>query len=347
MDDWADYEARFMTSSIESGFDHAYIVRCLAYARPLYDSCLPIIFNKDHLSLLVGYKLSYLIGAAQRTTSYYRIFSITKRSGGQRQISEPLPSLKEIQRWILDNILYRLPPSRFAKGFVPKRSIRENARFHRNQEKVLSLDLKDFFTSIRVNRVYLFFHSLGYSRPLSRLLTHLCTLDGSLPQGAPTSPALSNLINVQLDKRLGGFALKHNLRYTRYADDITFSGDLHAGRIIRFVQKVVGEDEMRLNEKKIRLMERHQRQEVTGITVNQKLQASRETRRRLRQAIYYIDKYGIDSHLNFTQNMRANYIKHLMGIANFILFVNPNDAEAKNALNILRRVQTFPPFPNQ
>jgi RNA-directed DNA polymerase len=339
MKDWADYEAKFRAKSIESGHDEAYITRCLAYARPLYDRHLPIIYDELHLSRLVGYKLSYLIGATQRTQHYYRVFSVAKKAGGERQIAEPLPSLKEIQRWILNNILYRVAPSRYAKGFVPKRSIKENARFHKNQEKVLSLDLKDFFTSIKSIRVFSFFYDLGYRRPVADLLAGLCTLDGVLPQGAPTSPALSNLINIQLDKRLGSYARKHNLRYTRYADDITFSGKVYPGRTILLVQRVASESGLQLNEKKTRLMERHQRQEVTGITVNQKMQASRLLRRELRQAIYYIKRYGLDSHLNHTQNYRANYIEHVMGIANFILFVNPKDREAEQALGVLKELQ--------
>jgi RNA-directed DNA polymerase len=335
---WQEYSKRFKLYAIEQGFNEDYIYRCLTYAQSLYNKGLPIIYNQEHLSFLVGYQLDYLLSASIKTKKFYRIFSVPKKSGGLRQIAEPLPSLKEIQRWILDNILYQCTPDRFAKGFIPKMSIRHNARFHRNQKMVLSLDIKDFFASIKYGRVLNFYGTLGYSQSVRTLLAKLCTLDDALPQGAPTSPALSNLLSVRLDKRLASFALQNNLRYTRYADDITFSGKFNPGKVISLVRTVVATEGLELNEKKTRLMERHQRQEVTGVVVNEKLQAPRDKRRNLRQAIYYIKKYGINSHINHLGISNANYIKHLMGIANFFIFINPKDQEAKQALEILRQL---------
>jgi RNA-directed DNA polymerase len=203
---------------------------------------------------------------------------------------------------------------------------------------VLSLDIKDFFPSIKSHRVYGFFKKIGYAKPVSVMLTELCTLNGSLPQGAPTSPCLSNLLSFHLDKRLAGFAIRNNIRYTRYADDLTFSGDFEPGSVIRLVRKILNDDGLALNDDKTRLMQRHNRQEVTGIVVNDKMQAPRLTRRKLRQAIYYIEKFGIDSHMEFTKNEKANYDKHLYGIANFILFVNKNDIFAKKVRKILHNI---------
>lgn len=167
------------------------------------------------------------------------------------------------------------------------------------------------------------------------MLTQLCTLNGNLPQGAPTSPTLSNLLSFRIDRRLSGYALKNRIRYTRYADDLTFSGDFDTASIIRLTRKVLRDEGLELNEKKTRLMKRHNRQEVTGIIVNEKMQAFRSIRRKVRQDIYYIEKYGLDSHMTTTNKKRANYVNHLRGIANFILFVNPNDKNAKHAIEFL------------
>jgi RNA-directed DNA polymerase len=248
---WESYKKEFIIKAERGNYEESYIRALLEYAFNLNSKNLPIIYDWEHFSLLVGYDSKYISGAFYKTTAFYRHYTIAKRSGGLREISEPLPSLKEIQRWILDNILYKCSVSNFAKGFVPERSIRENARFHRNQPKVLSLDLEDFFPSIKGGRVYNFFKRLGYQPKVAHLLTKLCTLNGSLPQGAPTSPALSNIISLRLDKRLSGFALKEKIRYTRYADDITFSGDFDEGQLIKFTRKVLAAEGY-INAKKLR-----------------------------------------------------------------------------------------------
>lgn len=337
---WDSYAKQFQKEASDAGEDGNYIAICLKYAFNLFSSDLPIIYDATHFSKLVGYNLEYIVAAQYRTKSFYRHFSIKKVCGGVRDIYEPLPSLKEIQRWILDNILYKCNYSEFAKGFVIGKSIRDNARFHRKQPKVLSLDIENFFPSIKAGRIYNLFKRLGYQPRLVHLLTSLCTLNGCLPQGAPTSPALSNLISFRIDKRLSGFALKQKVRYTRYADDITFSGDFDEGKLIKFTRKILVEEGFKLNENKTRLMKQHQRQEVTGIVVNQYFQAPRTTRRELRKSMFYIKKYGIESHMQFLTISRANYIKHLLGIANFILFVNPNDAEVKEYIKYLHNLES-------
>ncbi len=218
---------------------------------------------------------------------------------------------------------------------MPKRSIKDNARFHRAQLKVLSLDLKDFFPTVKRYRVYGIFRSFGYSQPVSNLLARV-SLENVLPQGAPTSPAITNLICRSLDNRLAGFAIKHKLRYTRYADDITFSGEFSAGALVTLVRRVVENEGFSLNESKTRLMGPHQRQEVTGIVVNHHMQAPREMRRDLRKAIHYIEQCSINGHLNHIGETRRHYVKHLIGIANFVLHINPKDRDAIKALQILQ-----------
>jgi RNA-directed DNA polymerase len=173
------------------------------------------------------------------------------------------------------------------------------------------------------------FLNLGYSTAVANMLTRLCTLKSSLPQGAPTSPALSNILMRRVDSRIAGFTRNKGIFYTRYADDMTFSGDFPPGMIIKFVQKVLHDENLEINQNKTRTRRPGQQQKVTGIIVNKKMQAPRSTRRELRQKMYYINKYGFDSHLRQTENSKANHIRHLLGVANFILSVNPKDLEVQ------------------
>jgi len=334
---WEKYQKEFTSKARHNHFRKEQIQQCLDYASALFNKRLPIIYDQNHLALLVGYKLQYLIKASNSPQLFYRTFTIPKKSAGTREIAEPLPSLKEIQKWILKKILNNCAFSNYAKAYISKTSIRDNARFHRGQEKVLSIDIKDFFGSIKYRKVYDVFRRLGYNKPVSTMLANLCCLDESLPQGAPTSPALSNLVAINIDKRIAGFSKKHVFRYTRYSDDLAFSGKFSVSLVINFVRNVLSSEKFSINENKIRLMHTHQRQEVTGIVTNEKLQVPRELRKKFRQEIYYIQKFGLDSHIERTQNTRSHYIRHLLGMANFIHFVNPKDEFVLKHIEVLRK----------
>lgn len=333
---WRIYSREFEIKAIQGGFTDEEITHHLEYAKNLFEKNLPIIFDQIHLSLLVGYRVDYLRRISNSQKNFYRTFEIPKKSVGMRLISEPLPSLKEIHWWILDQILYKIKVSRYAKSYIKNRSIKSNARFHRNRELLLTIDIEDFFGSLKYPLVYQMFIRCGYREEVATMLSNICTLKNQLPQGAPTSPAISNILFRNVDKRIGGFTKKHEIRYTRYADDMSFSGTFEPGMVIKFVRNVLDDVNLRVNEKKIRVRKKHQRQEVTGIVVNEKMQVPREVRRKLRQSVYYIEKYGLNSHLEHTENTRANHIKHLLGIANFILFVNPEDEEVAKYVRILK-----------
>jgi RNA-directed DNA polymerase len=333
---WNSYKRRFRTDAENSGFTSDEISAWLKYARNLDKQNLPIIYDQVHFSLFVGYKVEYLRRISNSQKHFYRTFEIPKRSGGKRTISEPLPSLKEIQRWILDNILIHVPVSSYSKAFIKRRSIKANAAYHIDREILLTIDLEDFFGSLKYPKIHSMFSRLGYANDVSTMLSNICTLDKKLPQGAPTSPTISNILLILVDKRIANFTNKHGIRYTRYADDMAFSGAFEPGMVVKFVRKVLAQNRLRLNEKKIRVMKGHQRQLVTGIVVNEKLQAPRVIRRKLRQSVYYIEKFGLASHLDKTENKNANHIRHLMGLANHILFLNPNDTEVREYLEILR-----------
>jgi RNA-directed DNA polymerase len=275
----------------------------------------------------VGYKKEYLKKAALHTSYFYRNFEITKKNGKKRPISEPLPSLKEIQIWILKHILEKVPVNRFAKAYKPKTRLMENLKFHRNQPKVFTLDLENFFPSIKTELVEKVFLELGYSKMAANLLAKLCTLNDGLPQGAPTSPYLSNLIFREADSVISDFCLERKIRYTRYADDLSFSGDFDENELLDKVTETVEKLNLRINESKTKLMTPNMRQIVTGLVVNDKPQVAFNKRNELRQAMHYIKKFGFDEHRVYKEIKQANYLEHLLGRINFVLQINPKDSE--------------------
>ena len=136
--EWKEYKQAFTSEAIAKKKSNKYIESNLKYAKNLYENHVPIIYNLEHFSRLVGYQKKYVKAACCGSSSFYRSFTIKKKNGGERKISEPLPSLKEIQRWILDNILNQVEISRYAKAYIKGKSVKENARFHRAQNVVLS-----------------------------------------------------------------------------------------------------------------------------------------------------------------------------------------------------------------
>jgi RNA-directed DNA polymerase len=208
-----EYKSLFEKAASNAGYSEENIKRCLEYSESLFKNNVPVIYNTSHLSSLVGYDKIYLKRAAIHPPYFYRDFKILKRNGKLRSISEPLPSLKEIQIWILENILSNVKISAFAKAYRKKISILENLRFHIDKPKVYTIDIKNFFPSITTERVENMFISLGYSKILSNLLGKLCTKDGVLPQGAPTSPCISNIIFRSADDLIAKYCVSNKIRY--------------------------------------------------------------------------------------------------------------------------------------
>lgn len=204
----------------------------------------------------------------------YATFAVPKRSGGMRTIAAPNPPTKALQRRILRRLLDRLPAHAAAHGFEHGRSIVTNAGQHRDPAVIVKLDVEDFFGRTRTARVRRYWRVLGWDREAARILTRLTTWEGGLPQGAPTSPRLANLVNVRLDARLSGVAAVHGAVYTRYADDLTFSFRTDDGRAVRQLVHAVRRichDEARYHlhrSRKVEIRRRHERQEVTGLVVN-------------------------------------------------------------------------------
>ena len=246
---------------------------------------------------------------------HYHYQLLAKPSGGWRLLEAPLPYLRCLQRRLLDDLLDRIPPHEACCGFTRERSVIDHARAHAGQAVVLKFDLQDFFASVRASRVHALFATLGYPEEVVRELTCLCTTaapepvlrrmheagqltwtqlqrlrDPHLPQGAPTSPALANLCAFRLDLRLDGLAYVLGARYTRYADDLVFSGGGHlrrvALRIERWVGKIAIEEGFVLNHRKTRCLPRGQRQTVCGVVVNERPNLPREEFDRLKAILH-------------------------------------------------------------
>lgn len=246
------------------------------------------------------------------TQVHYERFTIPKRSGGTRAIWAPKPMLKASQRWILREIVERLPIHGAAHGFVPGRSILTNASQHTNSKIIIKVDLKDFFPSVTFPRVKGVFRKAGYREQIATLLALLCTEPPRevikhedeiryvalgprcLPQGAPTSPGITNTLCLSLDRRLTGLAESLGWRYTRYADDLTFSlpnsakGKPNFGKLMGAMKHIVADEGFTLHPDKTRVMRKGASQRVTGLVVNGagKPRVPRETRRMLRAALH-------------------------------------------------------------
>jgi RNA-directed DNA polymerase len=325
--DFTHYKDAFIREASKNSFSEQNIQRCLDYAAVLFSNNVPVIYNSSHLSALVGYKKEYLKKASLYPKYFYRDFEITKKNGSKRSISEPLPSLKEIQIWILRNILYNIPISPFAKAYKPNSGLIENLKFHKKQPKVFTLDLENFFPSISIKSIEKVFLAVGYSRMIARLLAKLCTREETLPQGAPTSPYLSNLIFKNADDIISKFCVERKIRYTRYADDLSFSGDFDEKELLEKITVIVENLNLHINTAKTKLMMPNVRQTVTGIVVNEKPQVAFHKRNELRQAMHYIKKFGIDEHREYKEINQKNYLEHLLGKINFVLQINPRDVE--------------------
>ena len=254
-------------------------------------------------------ELAWYCNPDSRKVKRYRTFFIPKKSGGKREISAPVSKL-EAFLWPVDLILKSLyEPKACVMGFTYGRSIVDNAKAHLGQNYILNLDLKDFFPSIKQARVWKRLQLAPFCFPedVASVIAGLCSHkkeseDGTkeyvLPQGAPTSPILTNIICERLDHRLMGVAKRFNLRYTRYADDITFSS-MHSvlaigGEAFEEIKHVIEEQGFVINDKKTRLQKVGARQEVTGIILSEKINTPRTYVRDIDQILYVWEKFGYE-----------------------------------------------------
>lgn len=324
MTEKSEYQSLLLSLLEVNHTPQMHIEKSMQYVKRLEENGLPVIFDRDHLAYILGIRpqeLTYLISKPER---HYSSFRVKKRRGGYRVIDAPSFLLKCIQRWILDEVLAHVAVSDYAFGFIENRSILDNAARHLNKHCVVGIDIKDFFPSISSDSVFRLFYYCGYTKEVSFYLSRLCTFQEHLPQGAPTSPYISNIVFLKADKRLAGLSKAYGADYSRYADDITFSGKGNLINILQPAEKILAEEGFMLNKRKTRVAFSHQKQEVTGLLVNgDKIRVPKSYKRRLFQEIYYCSKYGVEGHMHYRKTDKAFYKDHLYGKAYYLFMIEP------------------------
>ncbi len=284
----------------------------------------------------------------------YRYRAVRRRSGLPRVLESPKARLKEVQRWILHEVLAPVPTHESAHGFRRGRSVVTHAELHAGHADVLRLDLKDFFASVTAGRVFGIYRTLGYSRSVAHVLTGLSTnatphavwqavprgtdpgliqphfrlgralATPHLPQGAPTSPALANLAAFRLDRRLAGLAASMALRYSRYADDLTFSGPAQLRRRRRHVEDLVAEiareEGFAVNLGKTALHSAGGRQSVCGVVVNVRPNVPRSEYEELKAILHNCARHGPESQ---NRAVIPDFQAHLRGRISWVASLNP------------------------
>ena len=288
----------------------------------------------------LGISAKTLYAVSNNIGKHYHKAKLLKKSGGYRNLSVPDEVLKSIQRRIVDVLLIHMPVSRYAKAYRFGSSTLRNAKHHVGKQVVLKLDILHFFDSTRYSTVKdKVFPEAIYAEPLRILLTMLCYHKDALPQGAPSSPVITNIILYEFDELIGQWCRKRGIAYTRYCDDMTFSGDFDPTEVIRFIRLELKKIGFLLNEQKTEVQHPGQQQTVTGIVANEKLSIPADYRRKLRQELYYCRKFGIQEHLQKTglEILADTYRMHLLGKVNYLLQVHPNDKDMLDAKKWLQQ----------
>lgn len=294
----------------------------------------------DALGVSVKTLQHYACHRIRETCPHYVRFAIPKRNGSQRLIYAPKRRLKALQRKTHELLVSKLPVSEYAHGFVKGRSVASNAKLHVGKKIVVKFDIRDCFPTLHYGRVRGLLIAMGYSYPVATSLALLMTeaprqpveIDGKIYhvpvgdrvciQGAPTSPGLCNAIMKRLDQRLAKFALSAGYDYSRYADDLTFSGDdvKRVPQLKKIVQEIVEAEGFVLNPAKTRLMRRGGCQCVTGVVVNDVAGLSRKDRRQMRAAFHQF------AHKSETEQRK------LLGKLDYLRMLNPDQANALQKL---------------
>ncbi|MDN3619387.1 reverse transcriptase family protein [Polaribacter undariae] len=357
-----------------------FIDACLVYAKKLTENDYPVTFSLEHLAMQIGIQSDYLrnlIGDGKNDITYnyehkykrYNYFKLKKRHGGFREIMSPAKDLKFIQKWILVNILSKYKLADSCKGFRKGVSIFHNAYVHENSELILKVDLLKFYDTITEKRVYGVFKSLGYAKNLAYSLAKITTAkhrdtywrnfdDDSkeklkelvmakppiLPQGAPTSPMLSNILATKMDYRFEALSKTQNCRYSRYADDMTFSitkdGKLPS---LKLITKIISDEGFFINDKKTRYMKKGCKQYVTGLTTTNGTNVSKKYRKEISEHIYYCRKYGVSGHLEKREDFLGyNSLKFHNWLYGHLCFINSvNETASKKMLEDFNKIDWF------
>ena len=292
---------------------------------------------------LLGVQVNRLEEILNNVSGHYQEFWMRKRSGGYRMISAPDKDLQAIQSTIYSRILSSVTivhPA--AVGFRCGRSVVDNAAPHLGKRYVLKMDIHDFFGSIRSPRVRQTFKKIGYPENVSKVLGALCCLHRHLPQGAPTSPALSNIVGYEMDRKLAALAAEYGLTYTRYADDLTFSGDVFPKeQIIPQVKRIIRDEKFEPNHKKTHFMNQSSRKIITGVSVASgvKLTIPKSKKREIRKNVYFILTKGLAEHQRRIGSHDPAYLKRLIGMLCYWRAIEPDNTYASDSIAALKRLE--------
>lgn len=337
---------KFIDKSIELGHSQEFIDETSNYINKIVEKNLPVIFSLPHLCLLAEVSIENTMQICESyRNNFYKRFKLMKKSGGFRVIQTPQNELKYLQNWILKNILENIPSHSSCKGFDKNTSIKQNAQVHLETECILKIDLLRFFDSINEKRVYGIFKSLGYQKNLCVYLAKICTIkqsesyynsfkknesnlrnfllsknEGILPQGSPTSPKLSNLILRHLDHRLTILCNNNNVKYSRYADDLTFSGKKETLiNLKKVIYKIIFDENLFVNYGKTKLITRGNSFLVTGLSVqNLKVQIIKRKKKEIEHHLHHCLKNGVIMHMRKANITNRNFKDWLYGHICFI-----------------------------
>lgn len=310
-----------------------------AYIRHLEERGLPALYCTEQIAELAGVSHEELVRMINSSRSFYHSFLIPKRSGGSRLIQAPMPSILKVQRWMLSEILEKIPIEEVAHGFERGKSIVTNARSHVGKRCLLKCDLKDYFPTIELARIVGLFKSFGFSGSISNALARLTAVDDALVQGTATSPRISNLIARSLDKRLNALAISLNLTYSRYADDVAFSGASISLQVSGYIRSIVEAEGFLINERKTRLTRGKGKKIVAGISVGfDKPLVPKKFKRQLWSEVFQLLRDGIAQGSTFYKVFDPLYFDRVVGRINFVLFVEPDNAYFAEKLKALRTI---------
>ena len=326
------WESLFKERAVENNHTEDYMVACFEYAGNLHQRNLPVIFDFVHLAMYFKCSSEVLKGVVANVERHYDEYKIRKKAGGDRPIEAPDYMLKDIQRWIYINILCKDKSIKdCVHGFIPKsmnkdkvRGVLTNAAPHAGHDWLINIDLKNFFHTVKLDKVKDYFSSLGYENEVVKTLTALCTYKSRLPQGAPTSPMLSNIIASTMDEMMLEYCNKRGIVYTRYADDLTFSANSDVEvPPIKDIYKIIYLNDFKVNRMKTKVRYKGCRQEVTGLTVTNGVHVSQRFKKEILRELHFCKKFGVYEHYKHLNTTKGLYKEWLRGKIMFVRQIDP------------------------
>lgn len=269
-------------------------------------------------------------------SSYYRQFQLRKKRGGFRIINVPYPSLDTLQKKIHLYLNNRFEPYAQAYAYVHGKNAIRHAEQHVNSKELLTLDIIDFFGSITSKRVLTGLTNLGINSSIASIITSLCCLNDKIPQGSSASPILSNIIFCPIDKRLHSLAIKFNLVYSRYADDLVFSGETIPNKLKSYVREILKDYDFIINEEKTKLKQQNSKKIITGVSItNGVMKCPKKFKRELRKDIFILEKNI--TNLSTIKPLDPLIYERTLGKINYLLQIEPNNEFYKKKKEMISR----------